>query len=90
MALAATERAAAQVRAIAADKLETLRTSLAAQARTTTDAGQRAHFAYGAAQIKKFQDDPKQIALPRPLDAPDGPPIGSAGAWLCDWDRWEM
>jgi hypothetical protein len=90
MALAANERTPAQVRAIVAEKLESLRASLAAQARTAVGADQRAHFAYGAAQIKKFQDDPKQIALPRPLDAPDGPPIGSMNPSLCDWHRWEM
>jgi len=90
MALAANERATSQVRAIAAQRLEALRTWLAAQARTAVSADQRAHLAFGAAQIKKFQDDPRQMALPRPFDPPDGPPIGSISPWICDWDRWEM
>jgi hypothetical protein len=81
MALAANERAAAQVRAIAAHKLNQLKTWLSGQIRATTDESQRAHFFFGLAQIKKFEENPKELNLTRPAEPPDGAPIGSD----CDW-----
>lgn len=75
MALFANDRAPAQVRAIARLKLEQISAVLKGQ--QTTDENQRAHSAYAQAQIKKFLDDPKIIPFPRPLEPPDGMPIGS-------------
>jgi hypothetical protein len=81
MSLAANERAAAQVRAIAAHKLNQLKTWLSGQERATTDESERAHYFFGLAQIKKFEENPKELNLTRPAEPPDGAPIGSD----CDW-----
>ena len=74
MALAANENAPAQVRAIAFDELAMLRTWLSAQ--TTADDSLRAFYSYGAAQIRKFESNPKEISLPKPVEPPPGQPIG--------------
>jgi hypothetical protein len=90
MALAANERARTQVRAIAHLQLEGLRRWLAAPPAAAGGEALRAHFAFAAAQIKKFQEDPKLIPLARPLEPPDGPPIGSPldsdEPW-CTWNE---
>jgi len=39
------------------------------------DSAERAHAVYAAAQIKRFEDDPKQIPVAKPVDPPDGSPI---------------
>lgn len=72
MALAANDRASTQARAIARYSLAELSKSL-----KTTDLDDLAHFQYAQAQIKRFLDDPKIIPIPRPLDPPDGQPIGT-------------
>ena len=76
MALAANESAPAQVRATAAQKLEGLRLWLSNPASAPGDTSLEAVFQFGAAQIKRFQTDPKQIGLPRPPAPPPGMPIG--------------
>jgi hypothetical protein len=76
MALAANKDAPAQARAIAALELDELKVWLEEQAKTAAEAS-RAHYFFLAQQIAAFQKDPKQPALPPPLDPPDGPPIGS-------------
>ncbi len=40
------------------------------------DAAERDHRSHAAWQIDRFLDDPRSVALPRPLRAPDGSPIG--------------
>jgi len=72
MVLAANDRAPAQARAIARFSLGELSKSM-----KTTDPDDLAHFQYAQAQIKRFLDDPKVIPVPRPLDPPDGQPIGT-------------
>ncbi len=84
MGLAANDRAATQVRAIAYQKLEELRRWISTQASATADSALRAHYSFAAAQIKRFQDNPKDFQLPRLPDPPDGQPIGSDEPW-CDW-----
>lgn len=84
MGLAANERAAAQVRAIAHLKLDDLRKWLAQQAGASADAALRAHYSFAAAQIKRFQDNPKDFTLPQLATAPDGQPIGTDEPW-CTW-----
>ncbi len=74
MALAGNEGAPAQVRAIAYDKLIGLKTWLAGQA--SADVDLRAFQAYGVAQIKKYETNPKEISVPKPIEAPPGQPIG--------------
>jgi hypothetical protein len=75
MSLAQSTDASEQARALAYLKLDDLRTWMLAQ--QTGDAAQRAHFVYAAAQIKRYQGDPKQLSVDKPADPPDGPPIGS-------------
>ena len=40
------------------------------------DAAERDHRSHAAWQIGRFLDDPRSVAFPRPLRAPDGSPIG--------------
>jgi hypothetical protein len=82
MALASNDRAAPQVRAIASHKLNQLKTWLSGQIRLTAlEEGQRAHYFFALAQIKRFEENPKELNLIRPAEPPDGAPIGSD----CDW-----
>ena len=80
MSLAANDRAANQVRAIASWKLEQLKTWLNMQRRLTVDENRRAFLFYSFDQIKRFQEDPKKMNLTAPQPPPDGQPIGM--------DRW--
>jgi hypothetical protein len=73
MQLAQNVQASEQARAMAYLKLDDLRKWLLA--RQTTDTAERAHSVYAAAQIKRFQDDPKVITVSKPADPPDGSPI---------------
>ena len=90
MALAANERASNQVRAIAELKLDQLKDWAATQSGATRDQTQKAFLLYTAAQIKRFQEDPKKMNLTKPNDPPDGQPIGT-DLWMradrdwCDW-----
>lgn len=77
MSLAANERAANQVRAIASWKIDQLKTWLNTQRRLTADENQRAFLYYSAEQIKRFQEDPKKMNLTAPQQPPDGQPIGA-------------
>jgi hypothetical protein len=76
MALASSERAPNQARAIASWKLEQLKTWLASQSRLRTDENQRAFLYYSVDQIKRFQEDPKKMNLTPAQQPPDGQPIG--------------
>jgi len=80
MSLAANDRAANQVRAIASWKLDQLKIWLNTQRRLTTDDNRRAFLFYSFDQIKRFQEDPKKMNLTAPQPPPDGQPIGM--------DRW--
>ena len=73
MMLAQNAQASEQARAIAYLKLDDLRKWLLA--RQSADTAERAHSVYAAAQIKRFEDDPKQITVSKPADPPDGSPI---------------
>ena len=75
MALASSDQAAPQARAIAALKLEELR-GWATNAQSGKNSEERAHLYFAATQIAQFQKDPKLIPLPAPAQPPDGPPIG--------------
>ncbi len=73
MSLAANESAPAQVRAIAFSELSALRDWTIHQ--TTTDPTLHALHSYAATQIKRFEDNPKEIGIPKPADPPPGQPI---------------
>ena len=88
MALASSERASNQARAIASWKLEQLKTWLTAQSRIRTDENQRAFLYYSVEQIKRFQDDPKKMNLTPAQQPPDGQPIGMDWWSRADDDCW--
>ncbi|HJZ11656.1 MAG TPA: zinc-dependent metalloprotease, partial [Acidobacteriota bacterium] len=73
---ARNEQAQPQVRAIATLKLSQLKQWLLSRSKSITDQQQLAHFRYAANQIERFERDPKQVTLSKPLDMPPGPPIG--------------
>jgi hypothetical protein len=77
MSLAANERAANQVRAIASWKVEQLKIWLTTQRRASADENQRAFLYYTVEQIKRFQEDPKKMNLTTAQQPPDGQPIGT-------------
>ena len=77
LSLSVNDRASSQVRAVAALKVEQLRGWLVLQA--PTDGSQKAHFAYAASRIKRFQEDPKPASLPKLSEPPSGMPIGAGG-----------
>ncbi|HEY2963926.1 MAG TPA: zinc-dependent metalloprotease [Pyrinomonadaceae bacterium] len=77
MSLAASDRAANQVRAIASWKLEQLKSWVNTQRHLTTDENQRAFLYYSFEQIKRFQEDPKKMNLTTAQPPPDGQPIGA-------------
>jgi hypothetical protein len=80
MALAASEEASGQVRALASAELRRLK----AWMQTPTPAeDETAHRRFGMDQIALFEKDPKQMNLPRPPEPPPGMPIGMDFA--CDW-----
>ncbi|MCC6394936.1 MAG: hypothetical protein IT167_30365 [Bryobacterales bacterium] len=76
MELSVNDTASAQVRAIAAEKLEQLRAWLVRTA-VTDDPNQKAHFAQAARSIARFQQDPKPSRLPKRSEPPPGMPIGA-------------
>jgi hypothetical protein len=77
MNIAASETAAPQVRAIAWSILMELRRWADARLGATKDVSERAHLRFAAAQIERFERDPKTVPLPRPAEPPPGQPIGS-------------
>ncbi|MFN0101203.1 MAG: zinc-dependent metalloprotease [Bryobacteraceae bacterium] len=74
MALAANEAAAPSARAQAHAALAALRRNLAA--RRSPDPAWSALNSFAAAQIERFEREPKVIPVPRPLEPPPGQPIG--------------
>jgi hypothetical protein len=87
MSLAADEQASTAVQALARNKLREWQRSVADQAE---DPHLEAHQAYVHDQITKFFEDPKQMLLPAPAEAPPGQPIGMTlsgrAEWICGWE----
>jgi hypothetical protein len=75
--LSADASATNQVRAIASQQLADLRRWLGTAIAAASNREQRAHLAYAADQIERFQKDPHKVDLTPPAVPPDGPPIGS-------------
>jgi hypothetical protein len=75
MGLALNEEAPASVRAEAYLKLDELKDWLTERAGSTEDEAQKAHYIYGASQIRLFQENPDEVKLTVPLTPPQGPPI---------------
>ena len=78
MVLAADENAANQVRAIASLKLQQLAAWLSQQLEKAKDESRLAHFEYAIGQIRRFQEDPEEMNLSKPVSPPAGSPIGMA------------
>jgi Met-zincin/Domain of unknown function (DUF5117) len=76
MALAANERAAEQVRAIASQRLEQLKAWAGPAQNQAGNSAQAAHLFFAAQEIERFQKDPRRLELTPPSEPPDGPPIG--------------
>ena len=77
MSLANNDGASTQVRGIAMLKITGLKAWLEKKMKQTRDEDQKAEFVYALSQIRKFEQDPKQLNLTKPLDPPDGSPIGN-------------
>ncbi|MFQ5628904.1 MAG: zinc-dependent metalloprotease [bacterium] len=81
MALAANERAANQVRAIAYSKIFQLKWWLASALEQEKDVSRHAHFLFAMEQIKVFQENPADFKRTNPPRPPAGSPIGSGSFW---------
>ncbi|MGA7289867.1 MAG: zinc-dependent metalloprotease, partial [Terriglobales bacterium] len=79
--LASDEHASAQVRGVAALKLNELKKWIATQAASAKDDVARAQFFFAESQIDHFQKNPAELHMTAPASPPDGDPIGS--------DDWE-
>lgn len=77
MALAANEGASFGARAQAHSALVGLRKDLAG--RRVGDSAWGALYGFAAAQIERFEREPKVVSVPRPIEPPPGQPIG------CGW-----
>ncbi len=87
MLLAANENAANQVRAIASLKLDELKNWLIKQLDKIKDESQRAHTYFAISQIRRFQEHPDELNLTKPVNPPDGSPIGSDFlGFQCGWN----
>ena len=84
MALAASDRARDEVRAIARLELHELNRWLNAQMVSHQPILEPAHVSFASWQIEQFEKDPKRIDLTAPAEPPDGPPIGTDD----DGDGW--
>jgi hypothetical protein len=80
IALAADDRASAQVRGIASLKLDELKKWMETQAASARDEATRAQFFFAQSQIERFQKNPGDIHVNPPVP-PEGDPIGT--------DDWE-
>jgi len=77
-----------EVRAVASLKISQLKSRLSSGAGALKDDAQQAHFRFGASEIERFQVDPSKFALPEPLTAPPGAPIGM-GEVPVPWIYWD-
>ncbi len=74
MVLTNNAEATGQVRAIASAKLEALRKY--AESAGAKDELQQAHLSWAGSQIKRYRENPKEIPVSKPVEAPPGQPIG--------------
>jgi len=82
LSLAENTQAIPQARAIATLKLEELKAWATSARVGAKDADERAQLNFAATQIAQFQKDPKTMAIPTPVQPPDGPPIGDDDEFL--------
>ena len=79
MTLAGDDRASAQVRGVAALKLDELKKWISMQAPSAKDYAVQAQLFFAKSQIDRFQRNPAEIHLTTPAPPPDGDPIGTDG-----------
>ena len=72
--LANNNQAPLNVRSVVYLKLDELKKWLFEQSQTSNP-NQKAHYLYGASQIKLFQENPDKVNLTKPLNPPKGAPI---------------
>jgi len=88
MILASDADTAPEARAMAALKLDQLKSYVSTRA--TKDEAQLAHLKFAAAQIERYQTDPSKFVFPAAMVAPPGAPIGMGelpSPWLVWADR---
>lgn len=79
MTLASDDGASAQVRGMAALKLDELKKWIATETPPAQEEAVRAQFFFAKTQIERFQRNPAEIHLTTPATPPDGDPIGTDG-----------
>lgn len=80
--LAANTNASGQARALATLKVSDIKQLMEAKLANTSDENWKAHYTFGLAQIRRFENNPEDVKVTDPLDAPDGSPIGQDGLYL--------
>ncbi|MEQ9592849.1 MAG: zinc-dependent metalloprotease [Cyclobacteriaceae bacterium] len=85
MALAASDHASIQVKAIATMEIGNLKTWLASKAKSVSDEDWKAHYAYAVNQIERFEKNPGQFKIEKLLDSPPGQPIGDIASDFCEY-----
>lgn len=83
LALAASDDASTQVKAIAHLEIDKLKTWLTSKVRSTSDEDWKAHYNYALTQIDRFEKNPDDFKNESPLEAPPGQPIGDFGLEYC-------
>jgi hypothetical protein len=78
MALSANDSAPPQVRAVARHRLHVLGEWAAKPGQAVP--GREEFYFYAAERIRRFEENPKEVSVPKPADPPPGQPIG------CDWN----
>lgn len=73
--LAKNNNAASSVRSVVYLKLDELKNWLGKHVKLTSNPNQKAHYLYGASQIKLFQENPEKFNMTKPLNLPKGAPI---------------
>jgi hypothetical protein len=76
LVLASSEQASAQVRALTAARVASLKSWMSVQSQGTADRAQRAHLSYALLQVGLWEKDPKQMSIPAAPEPPPGMPIG--------------
>jgi hypothetical protein len=77
MALASNAEGSAQVRAIAAYKLDQLKSWIQTQPSGSRNEAELAHFQFALAEIERYLEDPARFPVPKPAPIPAGAPIGT-------------
>lgn len=88
--LASNANASGQARALATLKVNDIKQIMESNMAGEVDENWKAHYTFGLAQIRRFENDPEDVKVTDPLSAPDGSPIGqdalnAIGSGTEDW-----